>query len=376
VFSLCLVSLLAWSFLTIVPFRPWSTREFFSPKSEIQDIDLQDITVLIPARNEEKHIEETLRCLSQQGYGHKIILVDDESIDGTSDKAIKLGIKNLQLVSGRSPPNGWSGKVWALHQGFKEVSTPLVLLVDADIKIEPRVLPSLLRKMREDDYDFVSIMALLRTNTSWEKLLIPAFIYFFKILYPFALANNPRSRVAAAAGGLILTRTQCLREVGGFERIKDEIIDDCALARAIKDKNMKTWIGLSHAVTTTRSYESLSNIWHMVARTAYTQLRYSLLLLILASLSMVLAFVVPIIGLFSGLSTFFIALTTLALMAFTYKPTISLYNLPTRWALSLPLGALFFIMMTWSSALRYWKGERSQWKDRVYSKQISTRVKE
>ena len=114
----------------------------------------------------------------------------------------------------------------------------------------------------------------------------------------------------------------------------------------------------------------------MVARTAYTQLRYSLLLLILASLSMVLAFVVPIIGLFSGSSTFLIALTTLALMAFTYKPTISLYNLPAQWALSLPLGALFFIMMTWSSALRYWKGERSQWKDRVYNKQISTRVKE
>ena len=119
-----------------------------------------------------------------------------------------------------TPPDGWSGKVWALHQGFEEVSTPLVLLVDADIKIEPKVLPSLLRKMREDDYDFVSIMALLRTNTYWEKLLIPAFIYFFKILYPFALANNPRSRIAAAAGGLILTRTKCLREVGGFERIK------------------------------------------------------------------------------------------------------------------------------------------------------------
>ena len=373
-FSLCLVSLLAWSFLIIVPFRPWSTREFFSPISETQNIDLKDITVLIPARNEEKHIAETLKCLSNQGYGHEIILVNDESSDGTSDKALEVGVKNLKLINGISPPEGWSGKVWALHQGFKEVSTPLVLLVDADIKIEPRVLPSLLQKMRQDDYDFISIMALLRTSTSWEKLLIPAFIYFFKILYPFALANNPRSRIAAAAGGLILTRTRCLKEVGGFERIKDEIIDDCALAKAIKDKKKKTWIGLSHAVTTTRSYESLGNIWHMVARTAYTQLRYSLLLLILASLSMVLAFVVPIIGLFSGLSTFLIALTTLALMAFTYKPTISLYDLPTRWTWSLPLGALLFIMMTWSSALRYWKGERSQWKDRVYNKQISTRV--
>ena len=375
-FSLCLVSLLAWSFLIVVPFRPWSTREVFFPTSETQNIDLKDITVLIPARNEEKHIEETLKCLSNQGCGHKIILVDDESSDRTSDKALELGIENLKLVNGLSPPEGWSGKVWALHQGFKEVSTPLVLLVDADIKIEPRVLASLLRKMREDDYDFVSIMALLKTSTSWEKLLIPAFIYFFKILYPFALANNPRSHIAAAAGGLILTRTKCLKEVGGFERIKDEIIDDCALARAMKDKNKKTWIGLSHVVTTTRSYESLGNIWHMVARTAYTQLRYSLLLLILASLSMVLAFVVPIIGLFSDPITFLIALTTLALMAFTYKPTISLYNLPTRWAWSLPLGALLFIMMTWSSALRYWKGERSQWKDRVYNKQISTRLKE
>ena len=374
-FYLCIVSMLAWVFLVVVPFRPWSTREFFSPTSKPQNIDLKDITVLIPARNEEKHIEETLKCLSNQGCGHKIILVDDESIDKTSDKALELGLKNLQIVNGTSPPEGWSGKVWALHQGFKKVSTPLVLLVDADIKIEPGVLPSLARKIREDDYDFVSIMALLRTNTFWEKLLIPAFIYFFKILYPFALANNPSSRIAAAAGGLILTRAKCLEEVGGFERIKNEIIDDCTLARAVKDAKKKTWIGLSHAVKTTRSYESLGNIWHMVTRTAYTQLRYSLFLLILASLSMVVAFITPIIGLFSNPTTFLIALTTLALMAFTYRPTIYLYNLPFGWALSLPLGASLFIMMTWSSAIRYWKGERSQWKDRVYNKHISTREK-
>ena len=356
----------------VVPFRPWSTREFFSPTPESQNIDLKDITVLIPARNEEKHIEETLTCLSNQGCGHKIILVDDESIDRTSNKALELGIKNFQLINGTSPPEGWSGKVWALHQGFKEVSTNLVLLVDADIKLEPRVLTSLVIKMREGGYDFISIMALLRANTLWEKLLIPAFIYFFKLLYPFALANNPNSRVAAAAGGLILTRTKCLREVGGFERIKGEIIDDCTLARVIKDNRKKTWIGLSHSVKTTRSYESLGNIWHMVTRTAYTQLRYSLFLLIFASLSMVVAFVAPIIGLFSDPITFLIGLTTLALMAFSYRPTISLYNLPIRWTLSLPLGASLFIMMTWASAIRYWRGERSQWKDRVYTKQIST----
>jgi hopene-associated glycosyltransferase HpnB len=221
--------------------------------------------------------------------------------------------------------------------------------------------------MQERDVQLISLMAELRMDTFWEKLLMPAFIYFFKLLYPFRLSNTGTSRVAAAAGGCILLETRLLHEIGGFDSLRGELIDDCALARRIKTLGYKTWIGLTHSVRSIRPYEKLRTIWEMVARTAFTQLHYSGLLLALCTAIMVLSFVVPGLGLFlpSGMAKFFSALG-LAIMILCYLPTLKFYGLPGRWALALPLIGILYLAMTWTSAMRYWLGGGSHWKGRSY----------
>ncbi|MGE4617197.1 MAG: glycosyltransferase, partial [Gammaproteobacteria bacterium] len=205
--------------------------------------------------------------------------------------------------------------------------------------------------------------------TLWEKLLLPPFIYFFKLIYPFALSNRPASRIAAAAGGCILIETDKLREIGGFEALHGAIIDDCTLARLVKRAGGRTWIGLSRDVRAVRPYESLENIWNMVARSAFTQLRYSTLLLVLCSVLLLVSFVVPILALVSGSGMVKLAaITALAAMGLSYVPTIQYYGLPGFWVFSLPIAACFLLLMTWTSAVRYWGGERTRWKNRSYEK--------
>ena len=177
---LCATSGFIWLILLCLPFRPWSTRESFSPDSQTLD-NLGEITALIPARNEENHIQDTLLSLENQGTLAKIIVVNDQSLDRTEKRITSLRLKNLDLINGTSPPEGWTGKVWALNQGLQNIKTPYVLLIDADITLAPNIVYSLVQKIKNENLDLVSLMAVLRTGTLWEKLLIPSFIYFFKL---------------------------------------------------------------------------------------------------------------------------------------------------------------------------------------------------
>jgi len=358
-----------WLTILLLPWRPWSTNEVLDVSSPLPEVDLGDITVLIPARNEAETIKATLPALTAQGRGLNIILIDDQSSDGTGQVARKAVDENLLIIKGKSLPSGWTGKLWALEQGRSHIRTSFTLLLDADIEPLPGIIGELKRAMQERDVQLISLMAELRMDTFWEKLLMPAFIYFFKLLYPFRLSNTGTSRVAAAAGGCILLETRLLHEIGGFDSLRGELIDDCALARRIKTLGYKTWIGLTHSVRSIRPYEKLRTIWEMVARTAFTQLNYSGLLLALCTAIMVLSFVVPGLGLFlpSGIAKFFSALG-LAIMILCYLPTLKFYGLPGRWALALPLIGILYLAMTWTSAMRYWLGGGSHWKGRAYSK--------
>ena len=363
-----------WLTILLLPWRPWSTSEVLDVSSPLPEVDLGDITVLIPARNEAETIKATLPALTAQGRGLNIILIDDQSSDGTGQVARKAVDENLLIIKGESLPSGWTGKLWALEQGRSHIRTPFTLLLDADIEPLPGIIGELKRAMQERDVQLISLMAELRMDTFWEKLLMPAFIYFFKLLYPFRLSNTGTSRVAAAAGGCILLETRLLHEIGGFNSLRGALIDDCALARRIKTLGYKTWIGLTHSVRSIRPYEKLRTIWEMVARTAFTQLHYSGLLLALCTAVMVLSFVVPGLGLFlpSGMAKFFSALG-LAIMILCYLPTLKFYGLPGRWALALPLIGILYLAMTWTSAMRYWLGGGSHWKGRAYDSKGSWR---
>jgi hopene-associated glycosyltransferase HpnB len=274
----------------------------------------------------------------------------------------------LTIVSAEPLPAGWSGKLWALEQGFKAVRTPWTLLLDADIQLKPGMAAALLEKARNDNRQFVSVMACLRMDSVWEKLLMPAFIYFFKLLYPFRLANSDFPHVAAAAGGCILVETAVLAGLGGFASIKGAIIDDCTLARKVKSAGHRTWVGQSHSVLSTRPYDGLGPIWEMVARSAFTQLRYSVWLLALCNLLILSLFWGPVAGLLWGDANIrAVAFIAYATLAGTYWPSLRYYLRSPAWAPLLPVIAALYLAMTWTSALRYWRGDRSRWKNRVYA---------
>jgi hopene-associated glycosyltransferase HpnB len=371
---LALPGLVIWSLVLCLPWRPWSTREFLEADTDKSiKPDLSQITVLIPARNEAEVIGETLSCLKAEDKSLKIILIDDQSDDDTSNVAHRAELKNLNIIKGEPLPEGWSGKLWALEQGRKQVDTKYILLLDADITLIPGTIASLFRKLNSEQRDLVSLMAFLRMNSFWEILLMPAFIYFFKLLYPFQLSNAPPNSifsryVAAAAGGCILLRADMLDQIGGFNALKNCLIDDCALAQKIKSSGGRTWIGLTHSALSHRQYNSLRIIWDMVARTAYTQLHYSPLLLMVCTLIMVTVFILPVISLFlPGLTIKIIALLTLFIMTLTYLPTLKFYSRHPAWGVALPLIGILYLLMTWTSALRHISGSGSSWKQRQYN---------
>jgi len=357
-----------------LPWRPWSTRESLDAHvNESVKPDLSQITILIPARNEAEVIAETLASLRAQDESLKIILIDDQSNDDTSNIAHQAELINLSIIAGKPLPVGWSGKLWALEQGRKQVDTEIILLLDADITLVPGTIASLFQKLNSEHLDLVSLMAFLRMNSFWEIFLMPAFIYFFKLLYPFHLSNASSvtllsKHVAAAAGGCILIRKEALENIGGFAALKDSLIDDCTLARKIKTSGGRIWIGLTHSVLSHRKYDSLQTIWDMVARTAYTQLRYSPFLLLVCTVIMVVVFVFPIISLFlPGLTIKVMALITLSIMVATYLPTLKFYGRHLAWSITLPFIGIVYLLMTWTSALRHMSGSGSSWKQRKYN---------
>jgi hopene-associated glycosyltransferase HpnB len=359
----------AWAALGLLPWQPWSTRERLEPDPGAIRPDLSSVTALIPARNEAAAIGRTLKALAAQGWGLRIIVIDDQSTDGTAGCARAAVPENLTVIQGVGLPAGWSGKLWALHQGLARVQSPFVLLLDADIELLPGTLAALLRKLEVEKRDLVSVMAELRAQSGWEKLLVPAFIYFFKLLYPFAIGNRPGTKLGVAAGGCILLRTARLRDMGGFAALRGALIDDCTLAKEVKRSGGSTWVGLSHAVKSRRAYGRLSEFWRMVERTAFTQLGYSRFLLAGTTAAMLALFWVPWAALIFGRRlTRLLGLAAVGTMVATYTPVIRFYRLP-RWRIfTLPGASFLYLLMTWSSAWRYWHGHRSEWKGRIYDR--------
>jgi len=357
-----------WLVILFLPWRPWDIREVIDSAPACPDLDLSDITVLIPARNEAEVIATTLSTLNNQGHDLAMVVVDDRSTDGTFAIAQTSGVQNLRVLSGELLPAEWSGKLWALEQGFRHVSTPLTLLLDADIELRPGIIQTLRQKLRENHLQLISAMAHMRMVNLWERLFMPAFVYFFKMLYPFRLSNSGSTRVAAAAGGCILLETRLIEEIGGFKAMHMELIDDCALAKRVKALGYRTWIGLTHSVHSLRSYEDLADIWNMVARTAFCQLRYSAILLVGTTMIMLLVFWLPIAGLFfPAVIAKVISACALAAMILSYLPTLKFYGQSRSWALLLPLIATLYLAMTWSSAIWFWVGTGSPWKGRFYT---------
>lgn len=362
--GLATLGTICWWSIIFLPWKPWSTCEKLESSVALKS-SLSEVTVLIPARNESSYIGRTLRAVNLQGCGLRVIVIDDQSVDDTALQAKTCG---AEVLSGTTPPPGWSGKLWALEQGLRKVETPYTLLLDADIELSPGILHTLLHKMQVEKIALVSLMAAPPLINFIERLLMPAFIFFFKLLYPFGLSNKPASRIAAAAGGCILVQTETLRAIGAFANLHNALIDDCTLAGHIKRTGLRTWIGLSHAAQSHRGYEGLTPIWEMVARTAYTQLRYSVILLILCTIIMGAMFwAAPFIFLWMPIEEMVIvSLLAWSGMLLSYSPTLIYYQRSPLWAVALPIIGTLYLAMTWTSAIRYWRGERASWKDRRY----------
>jgi hopene-associated glycosyltransferase HpnB len=338
-----------------------------------------EVAVVIPARDEAETLPVSLASVLAQRYPGqaRVILVDDNSSDGTGALARSLGAAPgalpLTVSNPGEPPAGWTGKLWALRHGVELAGedAELLLLTDADIAHAPDSLTELVRAAETQGLDLVSQMARLRTTTGWERLIVPAFVYFFAQLYPFRWSNRPSARTAAAAGGCTLVRADALRRAGGVAAIRGAVIDDVSLARAVKRSGGRTWLGLAEQVDSVRPYPELSQLWRMVSRSAYAQLRHNVLLLIGTVLGLALVYLVPpvatLAGAFgAGLSTLLFGAAAWLLMAGTYVPMLRYYRQPPADALLLPFTALLYLLMTLDSAVQHWRGRGAAWKGRTY----------
>ncbi|MDR7921771.1 glycosyltransferase [Thermosynechococcus sp. PP45] len=358
--------------------------QFWRPDQRLQGGDLRAwprVVVVIPARNEAAVIGTSVRSLLEQDYAGTLhlILVDDQSNDGTGDiarqTALELGKGDrLTVIEGTPLPSGWSGKLWALSQGIEAARAfdpDYLLLTDADIAHDRQNLRQLVAHARQQNCALVSLMVKLRCQSIWEKLLIPAFVFFFAKLYPFRWVNDPQRSTAAAAGGCILIDPLALDKIGGIACIRDALIDDCSLAAAVKRAGYRIWLGLTPTTVSLRAYNTLSSIWQMVARTAYTQLSYSPLLLVGTVIGMTLVYLWAPLALAIGLIGQSLPLAVMAgltwgSMAIAYGPTVRFYGLNRAWALTLPVIAFLYTLMTLDSARRHWQGRGGAWKGRVY----------
>ena len=325
------------------------------------------VAVVVPARDEAPVIARTLASLLAQDYpDFRVILVDDGSTDGTGDIARAIADPRLMVLPGLPRPAGWSGKLWAVAQGVEAAGTAeLILLTDADIVHDPGHLSALVAQA-ETGCDLVSEMVALSCESVAERALVPAFVYFFRLLYPFARVNDPRSRTAAAAGGTILVRRTALERIGGIAAVRGALIDDVALAAAVK-KGGRIWLGHSGLAGSIRPYPAAIDVWRMVTRTAYVQLRFSPLLLVGTTLAMALVWLVgPAAALFGHGWVRLLGLAVWAAQAGSYLPTLRRFGLSPLWAPVLPLVALFYMAATIGSAVNYHRGRGVVWKNRAY----------
>jgi hopene-associated glycosyltransferase HpnB len=368
--AIAILSLGIWLYLFLAHGGFWRSRPELS---EGDPADTPDVDIIVPARDEAETIGAAIRSLIAQDYRGKfrVILVDDNSTDDTAARAGSAA--NLHIIQAAPKPPGWSGKLWALNQGILASQAPLLLFTDADILHDPRHLAALVTQSQNAGLDLVSEMVRLNCSSVAERALVPAFVYFFQMLYPFARVNNPGSPVAAAAGGTVLIRRTTLASIGGIDAIKDSLIDDVALARAVKPGG-RIFLAHSRLAASIRRYPHFIDIWRMIARTAFTQLRHSGFLLILTVAALSLVWIGPpwaaLFG--SGLARV-CGLGACTLAALSYLPTLTRYRRNKLWVLALPFIALFYMSATLGSAVDFWRGKGANWKNRAYQNQPTSR---
>ena len=327
------------------------------------------VTAVVPARNEADVVARSIGSLLAQDYPgeFKVILVDDNSDDGTGSVARACpNADRLTVITGAPPPAGWTGKLWAVKQGVGAAPrSDYLWLTDADIAHTPGNLRQLVARAEAGGQVLTSLMAQLAVTTWAERPMIPAFVYFFAMLYPFAWANSPIARTAAAAGGCMLVRRAALEAAGGIDAIRTQIIDDCALARLMKAQG-PIWLGLTHRAVSLRPYGSMGEIGRMIARSAYAQLGFSPVMLLGTLLAMTLVFVTaPALTLFGHGSARWLGLATWFAMAWTFQPMLRFYRQSPLWGLAMPVIAAVYTSFTIKSALDVWAGRGGMWKGRA-----------
>ena len=327
------------------------------------------VAIVVPARDEAPFIARTIRSLLAQNYpgAMRVTLVDDRSADGTGAIVRALADQRLTVLDGVDRPVGWAGKLWALHQGVAASGEPeYFFLTDADIEHDPPHLASLVAMAERNDLDMVSEMVVLSCDSWAEKALIPAFVFYFQLLYPFAWVNDPLRGTAAAAGGSVLIRRRALLRIGGIESVRDALIDDVALAGAVKTGG-RIYLGHSALARSIRPYPGVADIWRMIARSAYAQLRFSPMLLAGTTLAMALVWLVPpLAAVFGHGLTRGLGLLTWVMFAAAYMPTLGRFHRALLWAPLLPLIALFYMAATIGSAVNHHHGSGVVWKRRAY----------
>ncbi|WP_416210355.1 glycosyltransferase [Frankia sp. Cr1] len=404
--AVCAVcSLLVWLVLAGGHGMFWRTDTRLDPLSVGMDGVVEPdggwpaVTVIVPARNEADIIPSTLPSLLGQVYPGRleVVLVDDASVDGTGELAAALagsagGRVPLTVVAGGGRPPGWVGKVWAMEQGVRAAAADAewLLFTDADIAHGPESVARLVGHATARGLDLTSVMAFLRARSGWERLLIPAYVYFFAQLYPFRWANRSGSRTAAAVGHAVLLRRGALERAGGLASIARAVIDDCSLARVVKRSGGRIWVGLADpavdGVRGVRPCPRLVDVWSMVARCAYTQLRHSPVLLVGSVAGLVLTYVVPpvaagvgVVGLLAGGGSVAVVAAVAGVggwvvMTATYIPMVRYYLQPARDAVFLPVVAVLYVLMTVDSARAHWRGRGAAWKGRTYPGAGGSRV--
>jgi hopene-associated glycosyltransferase HpnB len=371
------ISLLIWTILTFFRGGFWQLRTFDDDvATHVPIAAWPKVIAIVPARNEAATIGRTVESLAAQNYAGElqILVVDDHSDDATAEIVGRVaanlrGERAVGVVKAETLPDGWTGKIWAMQQGVRqatEESAEYFWFTDADIIHAPDTLERLMSRAVNQKLDLVSLMVLLQAKSFAERLLIPAFLYFFLMLYVPRWIADRKSQTAGAAGGCVLLRRVALERFGGFAAVRGEVIDDCALARAVKKGGGTIWLGLTRKSISLRAYTRFREIRDLIARTAFTQLRYSAPILLGTLLGLALTCIVPVVATFSQeRMTMTSGIAAWLLMAFTYLPTVRFYGLSARWALLLPGAAVFYLYATVLSAVRYWFGRGGQWKGRA-----------
>ncbi|WP_338775793.1 glycosyltransferase [Streptomyces sp. DG1A-41] len=373
-------SLLAWLWLLLCQGFFWRTDVRLPPRREPDA--WPSVCVVVPARDEAAVLPAALPSLLRQDYPGRaeVFLVDDGSADGTGDLARELARRHgglpLTVGSPGEPPAGWTGKLWAMRHGIgvaRARDPEYLLLTDADIAHAPDSLRELVAAARAGGFDVVSQMARLRVESTWERFVVPAFVYFFAQLYPFRRIGKEGTRTVAAAGGCVLLRARAAERARIPDAIRHAVIDDVALARAVKRSGGRVWLGLADRVDSVRPYPRLGDLWRMVSRSAYAQLRHSPLLLAGTVAGLALVYLVPPVAVVAGLARGNAAAAAVGgaawlVMTGTYVPMLRYYRQPLWLAPLLPFTAFLYLLMTVDSAVQHYRGRGAAWKGRTYAR--------